>query len=138
MADLWNSIWIGNRQPSQWQSNNALVKKHLERGADVNYHQNGDTCLMGAVRSQNKALVSLLLEQPGIDVNANDMFGYRALHMAAGRLSSPAIIRLLLDFPGIDGEVRNVDGRTPLMESIENGTAAQFAEFLKNTKNSAK
>ena len=122
MSNLWNCCLIKDL---------PYARQAIERGADVNYRKNGSTCLMLAVSSKNKELVSLLLEQPGIDVNANDMFGYRALHMAAGRLSSPAIIRLLLDFPGIDREVHNREGRTPLMESIVYGSASQFAEFLK-------
>ena len=131
MAELWQRILERNDE-SQWQSTNAFVRKHLKKGADVNYQQDGAgaTCLMVAVRSENIELVSLLLEQPGIDVNAKNILGCTALHKAAIK-SSPAIIRLLLDFPGIDREAPSWEGRTPLMESISYGSASQFAEFLK-------
>ena len=48
----------------------TLAKIRLEKGDDVNYYQVGFTCLGRALISGNKKIVSLLLEQPGIDVNA--------------------------------------------------------------------
>ena len=95
---------------------------------------------MGAVSSKNEELVSLLLQQPGIVVNASDDEGLTALHSAARSFGtgSPAIIRLLLDFPGIDMEAKDKHGWTPLTYSILYGTTAEFAEFFKNTGNSAK
>ena len=122
MANLYKSCRSGNF---------LLARKQLQRGADVNYHQTNETCLIAAVTSQNEELVSLLLEQPGIDVNAKGVFGTRALHRAAGRLSTPDILRQLLDFPGIDREAKTENGRTPLMEAIVYGTASHFVEFLK-------
>ena len=85
MANLYKSCRSGNL---------LLARKQLQRGADVNQHQS-ETCLIAAVTSQNKELVSLLLEQPGIDVNAKGVFGTRAVHRAAGRLSTPEILRQL-------------------------------------------
>ena len=86
MANLYKSCRSGNF---------LLARKQLQRGADVNYHQTNETCLIAAVTSQNEELVSLLLEQPGIDVNAKGVFGTRAVHRAAGRLSTPEILRQL-------------------------------------------
>ena len=86
---------------------------------------------MVAVKSQNEEVVSLLLQQPGIYVNAKVILGETALHVAAGGLGSPAILRLLLDFRRIDREVKNDHGWTPLEHSILFGTTAQFAELLK-------
>ena len=122
MADLWESI-SRRDLPS--------ARTYLERGADVNYSEGGKSCLMWAVSRRNKELVSLLLQQPGIDVNVSDDDGETALHKAAGCLGTPALIRLLLDFPGIDMEAQNNNGFTPLMFSILLGTSAQFAELLK-------
>ena len=61
---------------------------------------------MKAAGLRNTELVSLLLEQPGIDVNAKNSLGKTALHMAV-RNGTPAILRLLLDFPGIDREAKD-------------------------------
>ena len=125
MANLYNSCRAGNL---------PKAKKQLEGGADVNFchPEDGLTCLMVAVMHNNQEIVSLLLEKPGIDVNAK-RFGFRdtALHFAIQRFGKPAILRMLLDFPGIDREAEDGFGTTPLMESINNGTVAQFAEFLK-------
>ena len=113
-----------------------MAKKCLERGADVNLQKRGQTCLMVAVKAKNSELVSLLLEQPGINVNAVDLTlrGETVLHKAAQSFCGPAILRMLLDFPGIDGEARDGRGQTPLMRSYVCGDAAQFAEFLKTPK----
>ena len=124
MADLCDSCIFG-------KISLARAREQLERGADVNYVQSNSTCLMSAVRSKNIELVSLLLEQPGIDVNAKDRFGRTVLHRAAGTVGTPAILRLLLDFPGIDREAKDLRNWTPLVSSIYLATVAQFAEFLK-------
>ena len=105
MAALWQSCFGGNLQ---------AAKTELERGADVNYWHKGSTCLMLAVASQNEELVSFLLGQQGLEVNAIASNNHTALHIA-GQYSSPAIIRMLLDFPGIDREARNSEGRSPLI-----------------------
>ena len=60
------------------------VRKALANGADVN--ERGiieKTILMEAVRDNNEPLVSLLLQQPGIQVNFMDDEGRTALHHAA-------------------------------------------------------
>ena len=127
MAGLWEGCLRGDLR---------LVKKHLDRGVDVNYHRGGISCLMAAVKEgQNYEIISLLLQQPEIDVNAQGNTGRRALHMAAGCRGTPAILRLLLDFPGIDQEAEvapysyvSTAGKTPLMYSIAYGTTAEFAE----------
>ena len=131
MATLWQSCFEVNLQ---------AAKTELERGADVNFCYKGSTCLILAVASQNEELVSLLLGQPGLELNAiadgtpNPIPSHptkqTALHIA-GQYSSPAIIRMLLDFPGIDREAKNSEGRSPLINSIlEGGDIAQVNEFF--------
>ena len=115
--------------------NLPAAKACLDRGADVNYlhDTDGTTCLMGAVLGKHQELVSLLLEQPGIEVNAKGDGGRTALHEAARR-DAPAILRLLLDFPGIDREAQAENMQTPLMDSITFGLTVQMEEFLKTPK----
>ena len=105
MTGLWEGCSRGDMR---------LVKKHLDRGVDVNYHKWGSSCLMIAVENQNEEIVSLLLQQRGIHVNYKFFYqqemgyvcdGETALHRAATR-STPAILRLLLDYPGIDKEAK--------------------------------
>ena len=62
------------------------VGEALANGADVNEREKGvkrRTSLMLAVSERNEPLVSLLLQQPGIQVNAKDNVGHTALHYAA-------------------------------------------------------
>ena len=62
------------------------VKETLENGANVNerYGFLRSTWLMKAVDRSDEPLVSFLLQQPGIDVNAKDIDGNAALHHIHG------------------------------------------------------
>ena len=100
------------------------VGKALANGADVNERETDSkmTSLVLAVRCRNEPLVSLLLQQPGIQVNAKDNVGHTALHYAALFCSGTKgrkVIKLLLNFPGIDTEITNDDGETPVMLAKE-------------------
>ena len=64
----------------------AEVREALGKGADVNEREQTvpkRTSLMRAILIENEPLVSLLLQQPGIQVNAKDCVGWTALHYAA-------------------------------------------------------
>ena len=56
------------------------VREALTNGADVNQRVVKRTSLMEAVHYKNEPLVSLLLQQPGIQINAKDLGGWTALH----------------------------------------------------------
>ena len=91
------------------------------------------TCLMVAVRRQDlseeasKDLVTLLLEQPGIELNLTDSRGLTALHLA----KSAASVRLLLAAPACDPEARdNPEKATPLMAAIWRGATESVMEFV--------
>ena len=75
---------------------------------------------MQAVLAGNEPLVSLLLQQPGIQVNAKDNTGWTALHFAACRRGDEGrkVTKLLLNFPGIDTRIINGSGLTPLVRAI--------------------
>ena len=94
------------------------VRKALANGADVNERGKFKrTSLMEAVFNANEPLVSLLLQQPGIQVNAIGNFGETALHYAAilNSREGRKVIKLLLNFPGIDTELtENYLGQTAL------------------------
>ena len=76
------------------------VRAALAKGADVNERVGifRMTSLMEAVDDSKEPLVSLLLQQPGIQVNAKDIFGQTALHCAAfcSGTKGRKVIRLLL------------------------------------------
>ena len=83
------------------------------RGGRGNY-----TCLMWAAYGQSEPVVSLLLQQPGIQLNARSQNNRTALHFACHYGSGRMVKRLLAE-PGIDCNVRGVEGRTPLMVAVE-------------------
>ena len=100
------------------------VREALANGADVIERDKGclkRTSLMRAVLSHNEPLVFLLLQQPGIQVNAKNSDGWTALHYAAycHRTKGRKVIKLLLNFPGINTEITNDGGETPLMLTKE-------------------
>ena len=88
------------------------VRGALENGADVNEREKytKKTSLIEAVWNKNEPLVSLLLQQPGIQVNAKNIAGWTGLHYVALYCSGAKgrkVIRLLLNFPGIDATIRD-------------------------------
>ena len=105
----------------------------MANGADVNERCEvfKGTSLINAVYDGNEPLISLLLQQPGIQVNAEDFFGQTALHHAATHCSGTKgrkVIKLLLNFPGIDTEITNDDDQTPLMLAKEYDFRKVFVE----------
>ena len=107
MANLWRY--------TKWNNVVAARQELLIRGADVNYAQHKPTPLMNACQQHSLPLVSLLLEQPGIQFNSRNLQGRTALHLALQWCVSPDLLRLILDFPGVNVEVRDKMGLTPLM-----------------------
>ena len=77
------------------------VREALANGADVNERCEvfKGTSLINAVYDGNEPLVSLLLQQPGIQVNAQDGYNYTALHHAAFKRGDKGkkVIRLFDD-----------------------------------------
>ena len=82
---LWDFCYKGNLEG---------VKAELAKGADVNGKKSFSLiehedipCLTAAVWSKNEDVVSCLLKEPGIYVDATDCHDYTALHHACFRLS---------------------------------------------------
>ena len=109
------------------------AREALANGADVNEIGKGYermTSLMLAVSTRNEPLVSLLLQQPGIQVNAKDKLGWTALHYATFCKGERGkrVIRLLLNSPGIDTEVTDQNNKTPLMKAVDLKSSGAFLE----------
>ena len=111
MVELWQLCSDGDAD---------RVKAALANGAGVNSRggMGNYTCLMWAAYGQSEAVVSLLLQQPGIQVNARSQNNRTALHFAC-HYGSGRMVKRLLAQPGIDCNVRGVEGRTPLMVAVE-------------------
>ena len=117
-------------QNNLWESCSLVVeelnvtRELLLAGADPNTRGGPDnsTCLMEAVWRNHQAVVSLLLAQPSIEVNAKDNSNRTALHYACHRGSSNiAILSKLLAVPGILVNERDSYGWTPIMDAITYG-----------------
>lgn len=79
------------------------VRRAISEGADVNTdHPIGKyTPLIVATECGHTDIVSCLLGQPGIKINASDRSGHTALH-SASQWGHTDIVRCLLDQPGIE------------------------------------
>ena len=97
------------------------VKTVLKKGEDVNSKdEDKKTGLMWAMINQHNSIVSLLLEQPTVDLNCVDNRGMTALHHAA-IFDNGLGVRLLLADPRLT-TVNHKDkhGNTPVMAAMEN------------------
>jgi ankyrin repeat protein len=93
----------------------------IRHGADINKTgYNGYTPLIAAVDAQNDDFAILLLEQEGIDVNAQTSIGTTALRKAVSfNFYDINIIEMLLE-SGADPNIADADGYTPLDSSLIN------------------
>jgi len=89
-----------------------VVRQLLASGADPNLRDlYGWTSLMRAVYEGREQVVQALLEQPNIDLSANNDLGATALHLAAAN-GNAALVRSLL-VAGADPSMADRKGRTP-------------------------
>ena len=117
---LWDCCHLGNLKG---------VKRELAKGADVNgkkdcwqndWIEHADIpCLTAAVWSKRDDIVSLLLSQPGIEVDATDYMDFTALHHACSLGYREKVRKLLAS--GANVNCRNDLGDTPLNFAVQNG-----------------
>jgi hypothetical protein len=127
------------------------IRYYLAAGADINATMdyggefNGGTLLMRALYTRNKKIITFLLKQPGIAVNAKDSLGKTAF-MHAVKVSKPCfgagdkvvfnpeIMELLLRSSADINEQDNL-GATALMQAFEvsMGWNMLFGFLLKQT-----
>ena len=112
------------------------VLSSLANGADVNSRggEYRSTCLMESVNIGEEEMVSLLLEQQGIDVNARNVYGETALHYAAlhGQL---ALVQKLLAASDINPFIEDFNGQTAIMNARKQGHDVCVAVLLEKTGN---
>ncbi|KAK6510309.1 hypothetical protein TWF481_005025 [Arthrobotrys musiformis] len=103
--------------------NATTAKLLLERGADPGKRDRYDrNTLLWAAKNGHTLVVTLLLQNGGIQVNAKDKYGMTSLQWAAWE-GHEAIASLLLNH-GADMEVGAEDGITPLVLAIEGNSDA--------------
>ena len=110
---LYNMCIVGNIEE---------VRKALTGGVDPTQKvgQSGFTALHAAAKGGHLVVVELLLEQPGVDVNAATDRGFTVLHITAG-FGHMEILALLLRQPGLDLNVATHGGSTALHLSAGHG-----------------
>lgn len=113
-----------------FMTNISVVKLLVEHGADIHKPNiNGGTCLINSVQSEE--LCTFLLSE-GVDVNAKDNSGNRALHYAIkeGILGT---VKLLLKF-GADYNAKNDYGDNALQTAALRGYKSIVNHILETTE----
>lgn len=117
----------------------AARKGHIEaielllsaEGIDVNDRNNaGESALQAAAEGGHVEAVRLLLQAKELQINdTGGTFAFAALH-AASRKGRSEVVEALLEHPKIDVNLRDDDGRTPLILAAERGRVAVVEALL--------
>ena len=94
------------------------VERNMELEDDLNR-----TPLSWAAENGHEAVVRLLIERDGININAKDRWGRTALTWAAEE-GHEAVVRLLVEREDVDINAKDHSGQTPLSLAAENGNEA--------------
>lgn len=100
-----------------WAANcgqEAAAQKFLKEEANV--HATNEFCrtpLLLAAKEGHEAVVKLLLEKQGVELNSKDNNSQTPLSLAAER-GYGAVVRLLLAKDGVDPDPKDNSGHTPL------------------------
>lgn len=104
---------------SVWHQRDDVVRKLLQRGADVNHQdEDGDTAVHGGAFYANAKILQMLLDGKA-NPNIKNKLGGTALMWAAS-YGHEEIVRMLLD-RGADPRIRDVDGVTAAGWAARNG-----------------
>ena len=121
MVPLWQLCWEGRLQE---------VRVALDSGRNVNSCKGNTSGLMGAVGNFHNSIVSLLLEQPTVDLNGTDVSGETALHFAAKTGNSEGV-RLLLGDPRLTtANHKDNKGITPVMVALARNQGDSLRELV--------
>ena len=99
------------------ENNLKGVEDCLSQGEDVNTVDNKKTGLMIACEAGHPAIVSRLVEVPGVDIMFPNMFGETAAHYASF-LGHYDCLKILADTGRVDWNRRDCLGRTPLFFAL--------------------
>jgi hypothetical protein len=116
-----------HKNPLVWAAREGhlnVVQRLLEVGAEVNFQGDGHTVWFATQRG-HLAILELLLQQPGVNVNMKASFGDFPLGTAVEHRNIPAIQLLLA--AGADPDFRP-PAYTQLGEHVEAESAREFAQ----------
>ncbi|KAF3185555.1 hypothetical protein TWF788_004377 [Orbilia oligospora] len=112
---------------------NNLVAQMLKKGSKVGLeHETRKELFFSAAKSDDNAIIELLLEEGEIDPNERDSNGNTVLLLAVGNGNKKLVQLLLHRGAGPSVEVQNSDFSTPLGLAIERGYK-EIAELLLDT-----
>ena len=127
-SDIFNAM--GNQQSTLWTKQEEKAAGNVGQGGQGGRGGQGGhggkyrrSSLLWAVFSNREEEIDLLLAEKSVDVNAKDHKNNTALHHACLLPDGKGLSMLtkLLDAPGILVNVKNCDGRTPIMVAIARG-----------------
>ena len=106
------------------------MKEALDKGRNVNSCKGNTSALMGAVSNFHNSIVSLLLEQPTVDLNGTDVSGETALHFAAKTGNAEGVRMLLADPRLTTANHQDNKGITPVMVALARNQGDSLRELV--------
>lgn len=111
--------------------NDIAIKYLLEKGSTINYKDNYEnTPLMCAVYTRNRELIDVIIKNGG-NINDRNAYGISALMLICSMTDMNDIAKLLIDY-GADVNLKDVTGKTPLMNAVISGNIETLELLIKN------
>ncbi|PKK46774.1 hypothetical protein CI102_7418 [Trichoderma harzianum] len=97
----------------------VILERHGHRISVNSQAAYGITALTFSVLRGRMAITDLLIQQKGVNVNAEDHLGNSTLHMAAVCIADKTMVQLLLEHPATDANLGNCKKTTPLIKAVQ-------------------
>ena len=120
-----------------------IISSLISKGVDINAkNYEGNTPLHIAIMRKNtKAVTYILKSSSNIAINELNELGKAPIHIACeidSYKKGGKIIKLLLSYSGIDVNIRDLDGRSPLMIAQENNNSIIVDYLMKDGRTNLK
>jgi len=116
----WSGLTIAAEENYPELLEILLSHPDIEINKTTEYYGSQWTALMVACGAGNSAIVSRLVEVPGLDINYQDEWGYTTAHMASV-VGQADFVRILAETERVDWNKRDEEGRTPLYLALVYG-----------------
>ena len=132
MGNIVTSILTGNFVSGLQELNelNNKIRPEIEKGRVNCRNRDGDTWLMRSIKIRHHVMVALLFQQPDLDVNCKNKYGFTAMHIAC-MVSNIRDLRLLVAHPEMRSlNARNKGGLTPIGLAVHFGQVDCVREMM--------